>query len=443
MVMASATAEMRAADPAWPPPAFHVMTKPRGAICNLDCAYCYFLAKELLYPGSRFRMAADLLEDYVRQYIAAQRAPEVVFAWQGGEPTLMGLDFYKLAVQFQRRHARPGMRVLNTLQTNATLLDDEWCAFLGEHDFLIGVSIDGPRAIHDTYRYDKGKKPTFDRVMAGVDLLKRHRVEFNVLTTLHAANAAHPLEIYHFLRDEVGAQFMQFIPIVERDNDTGFQEGERVTPRSVTGRQYGEFLIAVFDEWARHDVGRVYVQLFDVCLGVWLGQPAGLCVHAETCGAALALEHNGDLYSCDHFVEPGHRLGNIRQLPMVELVGSAQQRAFGQAKREGLPRYCRACDVRFICQGGCPKDRILTTPDGETGLNWLCEGYQAFFRHIDPAMRFMAAELRAGRAPAGVMGWLAARDAELARRLAGAGRNDPCPCGSRRKMKHCHGRARP
>lgn len=422
-----------------PPPAFHVMTKPRGAICNLDCAYCYFLAKERLYPGSRFKMADDLLEDYIRQYIDAQRVPEVTFAWQGGEPTLMGLDFFRRAVELQRQYRRPGMRVTNTLQTNATRLDDDWGRFFREHDFLIGVSLDGPRPIHDTYRVDKGGNPTFDRVMRGIDLLKRHGVEFNILTTLHAANAAYPLEIYRFLRDEVGTSFMQFIPIVERDNETGFQEGERTTPRSITGRQYGAFLTAIFDEWVRHDIGRVYVQLFDVCLGVWLGQPAGLCVFAETCGNALAMEHNGDLFSCDHFVEPKYKLGNIRERPMIELVAEPAQVAFGQAKRDGLPRYCRECDVRFVCNGGCPKDRILQTPDGEPGLNFLCEGYKTFFRHVDRPMRLMAAELRAGRPPANVMRLLAEEDAELRRRLARAGRNDACPCGSGRKVKHCHG----
>ena len=425
------------------PPAFHVMTKPRGAICNLDCAYCYYLAKERLYEGSRFKMADDLLSDYIRQYIAAQQVPEVTFAWQGGEPTLMGLDFYRRAVELQRQHAKPGMRITNTLQTNATRLDDDWCRFFREHDFLIGVSVDGPREIHDTFRLDKGGNPTFDKVMSGLERLKRHDVDFNILTTLHAANADDPLRTYRFLRDEIGTRFMQFIPIVERENETGFQEGNRVTPRSISGRQYGDFMIAVFDEWVRRDVGQVYVQLFDICLGVWFGQPANLCVFAETCGNALALEHTGDLYSCDHFVEPKHRLGNIQQRPMIELMADPRQQAFGQAKRETLPRYCRECDVRFICNGGCPKDRILRTPAGEPGLNYLCEGYMAFFRHIDRPMRIMADELRWERPPANVMAILADEDArKLEDRLASAGRNDPCPCGSGRKFKQCHGRAK-
>jgi uncharacterized protein len=415
------------------------MTKPRGAICNLDCAYCYFLSKELLYPGSRFRMADELLENYIRQYIEAQRVPEVTFAWQGGEPTLMGLDFFRLALELQQKYRRPGMRIHNALQTNATTLDDDWCRFFKQHNFLIGVSLDGPRQLHDVYRVDKGGKSTFDHVMAGIALLKQHRVEFNILTTLHAANAEHPLEVYRFLRDEVGTQFMQFIPIVERDNVTGFQEGNALTPRSVTGRQYGEFLIAVFDEWVWRDVGRVFVQIFDVALAAWVGERPGLCVFEETCGTALALEHNGDVYSCDHFVEPKHKLGNIQDIPLIELVGSDKQQQFGLAKRDTLPRFCRDCEVRFVCNGGCPKDRTLRTPDGEPGLNYLCDGYKAFFTHIDQPMQIMATELRAKRPPANIMQYLAQEAAERERRFARAGRNDPCPCGSGRKFKKCHG----
>jgi len=383
------------------------MLKPRGAICNLECAYCFFLSKEQLYPGSTFRMSDDLLEDYTRQYIQAQRVPEVTFAWQGGEPMLMGLDFFQRAVKLQEKHRRPGMRVMNALQTNGVLLNDEWCRFFHDHNFLIGVSLDGPRSLHDAYRRDKAGKPTFDRVMNGIALMKKHRVEFNILATVHAANAEHPVEIYRFFRDEVGAQFIQFIPIVERDNGTGFQEGERVTPRSVTGKRYGQFLISIFDEWVRRDVGSVFVQIFDVALAAWIGQRPGLCVYEETCGLAMAMEHNGDLYSCDHFVEPRHFLGNVRETPLVELVGSARQRQFGQDKLNRLPRHCRKCSVRFVCNGACPKDRILTTPDGEPELNYLCEGYKSFFTHIDHPMRVMAAELRAGRPAANVMAYLA------------------------------------
>jgi uncharacterized protein len=421
------------------PAAFHIMLKPRGAICNLDCAYCYFLAKELLYPGSRFRMAESLLEEYTRQYIAAQRVPEVTFGWQGGEPTLMGLEFFQRAVQLQQRYCPPGMRIHNALQTNGTTLDDAWCRFLRQHNFLVGVSLDGPAALHDTYRVDKGGKPTFERVMAGIDLLKRHGIDFNILTTLHAGNADQPLEVYRFLRDEVGARYLQFIPIVERDNATGFQEGDAIRPRSVTGEQYGAFLIAVFDEWLQRDVGRVFVQIFDVALAAWAGQRPGLCIFEETCGTALAMEHNGDVYACDHYVEPRYKLGNMQEIPLIELVSSEAQRSFGRAKRDTLPRYCRECDVRFVCNGGCPKDRVLLTPDGEAGLHYLCAGYKAFFTHIDRPMRLMAAELAARRAPANVMAILAAEQRALERRFATAGRNEPCPCGSGRKFKHCHG----
>lgn len=413
--------------------AFHVMVKPRGAICNLDCHYCYFLSKELLYPGSRFRMASELLDEYTRQYIESQPGPEVTFGWQGGEPTLMGLDFFRLALERQRAHARPGTRITNTIQTNGTLLDDEWGRFFREHDFLVGLSLDGPRALHDTYRVDKGGQPTFDRVMGAVALLKRHGVSFNILATVHAANAPHPLAVYRFLRDEVGAQHLQFIPIVERD-----EAGDRVTERSVTGRAYGEFLIAIFDEWVRQDVGRIYVQIFEEALAAWAGYQPSLCIFQERCGGALALEHNGDLYACDHYVEPGFRLGNIIDVPLATLASSPQQQRFGAAKQETLPRYCLDCDVRFICNGGCPKERFIQTPDGEPGLNYLCEGYRAFFRHIDSPMRLMARELQARRSPANVMRLLALEEAGWAERLAITGRNDPCPCGSGRKFKKCH-----
>jgi uncharacterized protein len=417
------------------------MLKPRGAICNLDCRYCYFLTKEQLYPDSRFRMADDLLADYTRQYIEAQQVPEVTFAWQGGEPTLMGLPFFELAVGLQQKFRKPGMKIHNALQTNGTTLNDAWARFFHRHNFLIGLSLDGPQALHDAYRVDKGGQPTFDRVMAGLALLKKHQVDFNLLTTVHAANADHPLDVYRFFRDQVGAQFIQFIPVVERDNATGYQEGEKITNRSVTGKQYGDFLMAIFDEWVRRDVGRIYVQIFDASLAAWLGQPAGLCIFEETCGTALAMEHNGDLYSCDHFVEPDYKLGNLQEIPLIEMVGSQQQRQFGLAKQETLPRYCRECEVRFVCNGGCPKNRTLRTPDGEPGLNYLCQGYKAFFNHIEQPMKFMATALRAGRPPASIMAHLARQEAQLQQRFSQARRNDPCPCGSGRKFKQCHGRS--
>ena len=386
-----------------PLPAFHVMTKPRGSVCNLDCRYCYYLKKENLYPNSSFRMDEKTLDLYIRQYIEAQQVPEVTFAWQGGEPTLMGLEFYQQAIALQKKYCRPGMQIHNTMQTNGTTLNDDWCQFFKQNNFLIGLSLDGPRELHDAYRVDKGSQPTFERVMTGLNLLKTHNVDFNILTTVHAANALHPLKVYRFLRDEIGTQFIQFIPIVERDNAMGNQEGYKVTKRSVAGKQYGDFLITIFDEWVRRDVGKVFVQIFDVALAAWLGERAGLCIFEPTCGQGLALEHNGDLFSCDHYVEPNFRLGNIHETPMRELTVLPQQQKFGQDKLDTLPRYCMECEVRFICNGGCPKNRIRKTPQGEDGLNYLCPGYKAFFTHIDRPMRIMARLLRSGRPAAEVM----------------------------------------
>ncbi len=428
--------------PASAPSAYHVLAKPSGAICNLDCAYCFFLSKEQLYPGSHFRMSDELLEIYIRQLIDSHRAPEVTIAWQGGEPTLMGLEFYRRAVALEKRYQKPGTTIQNTMQTNGILLTDEWCEFFREHHFLIGLSLDGPPAMHDVYRKDKGGHPTSEKVLRAARLLRQHRVEFNILTTVNAANADHPLEVYRFLRDEVGAQFIQFIPIVERINAngrTGYQEGVTVTERSVTAEQWGRFLITIFDEWVRRDVGTVFVQMFDAALASWVGIPPALCIFAETCGNALALEHNGDLYSCDHFVEPDYLLGNIQRERMIDLVGSAQQRHFGAAKRDTLPRYCRECEVLFACHGECPKNRFVETPNGEPGLNYLCGGYRAFFNHIDRPMRIMAEMLRHDRAPAEVMVLLAGEEAHLQRAFAQARRNEPCPCGSGRKFKRCHG----
>jgi uncharacterized protein len=383
------------------------MVKPRGAICNLDCQYCYFLSKENLYPGSDFRMDEAVLEDYTKQYIEAQQVPEVTFAWQGGEPTLMGLEFFQKAVKYQEKYTRPGQKIKNALQTNGVTLTDAWCQFFKEKDFLIGLSIDGSKQLHDAYRHDKGGKPTFDRVMQGLALLKKHRVKFNALTTVHAANAPFPLEVYRFLRDEARVSFIQFIPIVERDNLTGFQEGSKVTERSVTAEGYGNFLITIFDEWVRRDVGQVFVQIFDVALGAWLGQPGSLCVFAPTCGTALAMEHNGDLYACDHFVEPKYYLGNIQEQDLLPLVSSKEQHKFGRDKSAKLPKYCLKCNVRFACHGGCPKNRFIQTPTGELGLNYLCQGYKQFFHHIDEPMKIMAFLLRQGRAPSEVMNILA------------------------------------
>jgi uncharacterized protein len=436
-----------------PATGFNVLAKPTGAQCNLDCAYCFFLSKEKLYPDSHFRMTDDLLESYLRQLIEAHaNLPEVTIAWQGGEPTLMGLDFFRRSVEITDRYLRPGQRAIHTIQTNGTMIDGEWAGFLKQNDYLVGISIDGPREIHDSYRVTKGGRGSFERVMRGLGHLRAADVEFNTLTTMHAANAWRGADVYRFLRDECGARFMQFIPIVERvaeqaldgtlpwsswrDRPLYLQHGHAVTGRSISGAQYGRFLIDVFEDWVRRDVGTVFVQVFDVALANWVGEPPGLCVHSETCGLGLALEHNGDLYSCDHFVEPEYRLGNIGETPLLELVRSPRQRAFGAAKRDALPQQCLDCDVRFACHGGCPRNRFVRTADSEPGLNHLCTGYRAFFHHVDRPMRMMADLLAHERAPAEVMRTYAAEDARR-------GRNDPCSCGSGRKWKHCHGNARP
>src|ERR1035437_141546 len=428
-------------------PTFHVMAKPIGPICNLDCKYCFYLEKESLYPQvEKWAMSEEVLDGYIRQYIEAQDAPVVNFAWQGGEPTLLGVEYFRRVVALEKQYAN-GKRITNALQTNGVLLNDEWGAFLRENQFLVGISIYGPRDLNDAYRVDKGGQPTFDRVMRGIETLKRHSVDFNTLTTLHRANADSPLEVYRFLK-EIGSGYIQFIPIVERISQLvtsdglqlvspEFRDAARVAPWSVAPLQFGKFLCAIFDEWVRQDVGRYFVQLFDVSLEMWAGMEASLCVFRRTCGAALAIEHCGDLYSCDHFMYPQNRLGNIMESPLKSLVESVQQHDFGEAKESTLPRYCRECDVRFACNGECPKHRFLNTPDGEPGLNYLCAGYKMFFRHIDPYMRFMAAELAAHRPPANVMGWAVAQDARA--KFGKAGRNDPWPCGSGRKYKHCCG----
>lgn len=396
-----------------PAAGFHIMTKPIGPICNLDCKYCFYLEKENLYPNNRrWEMAPDVLERYIQQYIAAQLIDEVHFAWQGGEPTLLGVDFFRAVVALQQKYA--GSKAIhNALQTNATLIDNEWGQFLAEHKFLVGVSLDGPRELHDHYRVDKGNAPTFDRVMRGLVKLKEHKVEFNTLTVVNRHNSQYPLEVYRFLK-EVGSGFMQFIPVVERKAaepvsdglvlvQPSFNRSAEVTEWSVEPLAYGSFLTQIFDEWVKKDVGRYFVQQFDVALESWLGLEANLCVFRKTCGSALAMEHTGDLYSCDHFVYPENKLGNIMKTDLSEMVSSQQQASFGIDKLNSLPRMCRECDVRFACNGECPKHRFLTTPDGEYGLNYLCAGYKHFFHHIDPYMQFMAAELRAGRPPANIM----------------------------------------
>ena len=421
------------------PRAFHVMTKPIGPICNLDCEYCFYLDKEKLYPETRsFRMDDSVLENYVKQYIEAQEVNEVTFAWQGGEPTLMGVDFFRKAIRYQQKYRRPGMQIQNSFQTNATLLDDEWGEFFKRNKFLIGVSIDGPPEIHDKYRYDKRGRPSSEQVIRGLRILQQHKVDYNILCVVNKHNAEHPKEVYNYFK-ELGAEFMQFIPAVEHFG------GKNVSPRSVTARQYGKFLCAIFDEWVVKDIGRIFVQIFDVALEAWLGYNPSLCVFNETCGDALAIEHNGDLYSCDHFVTPDYHVGNIAENTIQEMVDSTFQRKFGTDKRDTLPKYCRSCEVKFVCNGGCPKNRFIKTPTGEDGLNYLCAGYKQFFNHIDEPMQLMAAALQAGRPANSIMPILRQRRQEkahvhtpiVAQTSQKIGRNSPCPCGSGRKYKQC------
>jgi uncharacterized protein len=395
---------------------YHLLAKPAGAACNLGCQYCFFLSKENLYPTRESPLMDEAtLETYLRQLMESSPGPQVDVAWQGGEPMLRGLAFYRRSVALAEKYRKPHQRVLHTMQTNGTLVDDEWADFFKQHGYLVGLSIDGPKALHDTYRIDKQGQGSFDDVIRGWNCLRSHEVDVNILCTIHAGNQDHPLEVYRFFRDELQAQYIQLIPIVERataqtialanrgwgglkgtDRPLYKQEGNLVTERTVDAEKFGRFLNAIFDEWVQRDVGKVYVTTFDVALGSWLGQH-NACIIAPTCGGALVLEHNGDVYSCDHFVEPEHRLGNVKETPLAKLVSSEQQRRFGQSKYDTLPEYCKQCPVLFACYGECPRNRFIETPDGEAGLNYLCKGYKGFFEHIDGSMKTMAALLRQGR----------------------------------------------
>lgn len=390
------------------PVAFHLLVKPTGPHCNLACEYCFYLSKDRLYPDSRFRMTDEILEATIKQLLSSQQSPQVSVNWQGGEPMLMGLEFYQRSIELVKKYKKPGQQVTYTIQTNGTRLDDAWCAFFKEQHFLVGLSMDGPSKMHDTYRVDKGGRGTLDQVRRGWDLLQKQGVDTNILCTVHAANADHPTEVYRFFRDDLGARFIQFIPIVEHRSggtpDLVAVSRSPVSARSVKPEQFGQFLVQVFEEWLRRDIGTVFVQTFDSALANWYRVPASVCIFQEVCGSSLVLEHNGDLYSCDHFVGPGYCLGNIIQTPMAELAASAPQRRFGLDKRDRLPSYCRTCDVLFACRGECPRNRFIKTPHGrEDGLNYLCAGYKLFFHHIDRPMRRMADLLRQGRAPAEIL----------------------------------------
>jgi uncharacterized protein len=437
---------------------FHVLAKPTGAVCNLECAYCYYLEKTDLYPETNeFRMSDETLETFVQQYIDATPAPVVEFAWQGGEPTLLGREFFERAVEFQEKHAG-GKRVRNSLQTNGTRLDDDWGEFFRRNEFLVGISIDGPRALHDAYRRGRDGGPTFDAVVDGLAVLQDHGVEYNVLCTVNDVNSRYPLDVYRFFKDR-DVDHVQFIPIVEpldgseapdapspasgddapagdpiepptyrwaevvnkpdgeqaAADETAVSDAARVADTSaytVDPAAYGEFLKAVFDEWVRNDVGEISVGIFDQCMRAWGEHGQTSCIFQETCGSSMAVEHSGDLYSCDHFVDSAHRLGNIRERSMADLVDSPEQRAFGERKREGLPEYCESCAYQFMCHGGCPKNRFVQAPDGEAGLNYLCAGYREFFRYVEPYMKLLTKGLERGDSPERMMAKVDALDSE-------------------------------
>jgi len=418
------------------------MAKPTGARCNCLCDYCFYLEKERLYPGSDFRMSDELMEAYIQQTLSAHPGPEVPIAWQGGEPTLLGLDFFRRTIEAQKRHARPGRTATNSIQTNGILIDESWCRFFHDNRFLVGLSLDGPRELHDTFRRDRGGQSVFAKVVRAARLMQEQAVEFNILCTVNAANSRRPLEVYRFFRDELGARYIQFIPVVERAEESERRPGRPVSDRSVGGADLGRFLTEIFDEWVRRDVGVVFVPFFDAVLASYVFGESTLCVFRPTCGDALALEHNGDLYSCDHFVAPEYLLGNIGDANVADLVSSEKQRAFGGAKSAGLPRDCRECRFLFACHGECPKNRVLRTSAGEPGLNWLCEGLKAFFVHTERPMRLMAGLLHRGRPVADIMDIFAEEEGlrPPAFSAINPGRNDPCPCGSGLKLKKCHGR---
>lgn len=433
------------------------MCKPSGPRCNMRCRYCFYTEKDALFESDKCeKMSDEVLETYVQKYIEASSGPEVNFAWQGGEPTLMGLDFFRRVVELQEEYG--GQRqISNSFQTNGILIDDEWAQFLSRYDFLVGLSIDGPKDVHNEYRIDRGGEPTFDRVMATMERLQEHNVKYNALASVTPESAARPLDVYNFFKDS-GTEFIQFIPIVERvpdeqSRDLGLELAEprpgsdddpqEVTAWSVSGEAYGNFLCTIFDEWVQNDVGTIFVQLFDIALAGWMGQEPPLCNFAKTCGNAMVIEHNGDIYSCDHFVYPDHRLGNIMDDKLDEVVTHPKVEELGNFKWDGLPDKCRECDVLFVCHGGCPKNRFARTENGEPGLNYLCDGYRTFFRHIDGKMKEMAELLKARRPAADVMKEKKGQSTRSKMRphnYRDVGRNDRCPCGSGKKYKHCCGR---
>ena len=389
----------------------YVMLKPAGAHCNLACKYCYYLEKNRLYQNTpRHLMSDEMLEQFTREYIEAQTMPQVLFTWHGGEPLMRSIDFYKKALALQKKYAH-GKQIDNVIQTNGTLLTDEWCEFFAQNHWLVGISIDGPQEYHDHYRITPAGKPSWEKVMQGISLLKKHRVEWNAMAVVNAYNAEHPLEFYHFFRDN-GCQYLQFTPIVERltEHEDGRTLASLADDReipladaSVTPAQWGNFLCTIFDDWVRHDVGKMFVEIFDCTLANWMGVLPGICAYSKECGHAGVMEHNGDVYSCDHFVFPEYKLGNIRDKSLIDMLYGEKQQAFSRLKHTSLPRQCKECDMEFACHGECPKNRFEKDKYGEPGLNYLCQGYYQYYSHVAPYMDFMKRELLAQRPPANIM----------------------------------------
>ena len=389
----------------------YVMLKPAGAHCNLACKYCYYLEKNNLYQNSNHHLMSDeMLEQFTREYIEAQTMPQVLFTWHGGEPLMRSIDFYKKALALQKKYAH-GKQIDNVIQTNGTLLTDEWCEFFAKNHWLVGISIDGPQEYHDHYRVTPAGKPSWEKVMQGISLLKKHRVEWNAMAVVNAYNAEHPLEFYHFFRDN-GCQYLQLTPIVERltEHEDGRTLASLADDReipladaSVTPQQWGNFLCTIFDDWVRHDVGKTFVEIFDCTLANWMGVLPGICAYSKECGHAGVMEHNGDVYSCDHFVFPEYKLGNIRDQSLIDMLYGEKQQAFSRLKHTSLPRQCKECDMEFACHGECPKNRFEKDKYGEPGLNYLCQGYYQYYTHVAPYMDFMKRELLAQRPPANIM----------------------------------------
>jgi uncharacterized protein len=401
---------------------FQVFVKPAGAVCNLDCQYCYYRDKRALSPDTAvFRMPESLLEEYIVQHIQAAAGPEIAFSWHGGEPTTLGLDFFRHAVELQRKHRPAGWRIRNGIQTNGVLLDEAWCRFLAAEEFSIGLSLDGPAELHDPYRVTRGGQPSHQQAMRGYELLRRHQVHTDIVCVVHNLNVRYPLTVYRFFR-EIGCRYLGFLPAVEQAPESPGGVG----PYTPSAEAYGAFLCKIFDEWIERDTGRMAVQTFEEAARPALGMEHSLCVFRETCGQIPVLEHNGDFFPCDHFVDREHRLGNIRETPLGELLDSQAQRDFGNAKRDALPRYCRECEVLAMCHGGCPKYRFIHTPAGEAGLNYLCAGLKRFFLYSRAPLARMASREREQQ------------PAPRPRIAPGkVGRNDPCPCGSGLKFKKC------